>query len=50
MTGRRIHLKGFTIDKKTGKPKRKTTFRATIAQRKRAGKAIKIARKGAPLI
>lgn len=50
MSGRRIHLKDFTIDKKTGKPKRKATYRATVAQRKAARKAIRVARKGAQLL
>ena len=44
MSGHKIRLPGFVIDKKTGKPKRKTTFRATIAQKKVARKAAKIVR------
>ena len=50
MSGRRFHLRGFDLDKKTGKPKRKSTYRTTIAQRKRARRAVKVMRKGKPLL
>jgi len=42
MSGHKIHIPGFDLDKKTGKPKRKVTFRSTIAQKKTARKAAKI--------
>lgn len=50
MTGRQIRIKGFDQDRKTGKIKKKRTFRSSIAQRKQARKAIKVLRKGKPLL
>lgn len=51
MTGHKIRIKGFDQDRKTGKFVKKTRgFRATIAQRKAARNAVRVLRKGKPLI
>jgi exopolysaccharide biosynthesis protein len=48
MNGRKIKVPGFIM--KDGKLTKRPTYARKVAQAKRARKAIKIARKGAPLL